>query len=155
MMPRNAVSAHLPAQKHQKFVARLRATPAWLPRLPGGHRWHRERQASPVRPMRGVVDGKARFPLKPLGLFVRPFRVVFVLGVNDLGLQVIHVLGNLRFHGIPVSARLVVGRLDLLVYLVDRLGRRRVCFFLENHDLVVRLLLCRVESVFGALGVSR
>ena len=98
---------------------------------------------------------KLCLPLQPVGAAFGAFDIVFVLLVRDVGLQVVHVVGNLRLHGGPVSGRRVVCRLNFLIDLFDRFGRRGVRLFLARGDLVVRFLLGRVQCLFGTLGADR
>ena len=102
-----------------------------------------------------IVDGKSGLPLQPVGAACCTLDIAFVLVVRDVGLQVVHVVGDLRLHSAPVSGRRVVRRFDFLIYLFDCFGRRGVRLFLARRDLVVRFLLGRVQCLFGTLGADR
>ena len=84
----------------------------------------------------GVVDCKTGLPFQSVGAPFGTFHIVIVLGVDDIGFQVVHVVGYLRLHCAPVSGRRVFGRFDVLIYLVDGLGRRGMRPFLARRDLI-------------------
>ena len=127
---------------------------AWLLRRPGGRRRRRGRRARLFDRRDSVVDRETCLPLQPVGLF-GAFHIAFMLRVRDVGFQVVHVVGNLRLHGAPVSARRVVGRLDFSIDLFDRFGRSGMRLFPSRYDLVVRFLFGRIQCLFGALGADR
>ena len=103
----------------------------------------------------GVVDGRLCLPLAPVGAVFGAFHIVLVLSVRDVDLQVVHVVGDLRLHGAPVSVRSVVSRLNLLIDLFDCLGCGRVRLLLSGDDLVACLLFGRIRCLFSALGANR
>jgi hypothetical protein len=92
----------------------------------------------------GVVDCETGLPFQPIGAVCGALGIAFVLLLGDVGLQVVHVVGNLCLHGGPISGRRVVCRLDFLIDLFDRLGGCGVRLFLARRDLVVGFLLGRV-----------
>ena len=95
----------------------------------------------------GVVPSVSRtmaLVVQPLGAVFGAFHIVLMLSVRDVDLQAVHVVGDLRLHGAPISVRSVVSRLNLLIDLFDCLSCGRVRLLLSGDDLVVCFLFGRI-----------
>jgi hypothetical protein len=99
----------------------------------------------------GVVDREPCLPFEPVGTGFCALNIVFVLCLRDVGLQVVHVVGDLCLDGAPISSRCSACRLDLLIDLFDRLGRGSARLLFARLNRVVRFLLGTASNASSAL----